>query len=386
MKRMGSRKMDLRWAGLAAVLALVVLAPSVAAQTTCSAGGENRAEPYCFNRPGTVAPAPGQTEPIESENVTATTEAGEQLSCPDGGSYGATLWMAVHPHAPGFFIAAVAGIDARMVLYDVAGGQFVCSDDTFDEPGSIPTEGIGVRGLEAGKTYLLQVGGRTRLTGSPDTGIFGISAGFVPDRDGDDIGDSEDPCPDVKGTSCPPDGGGGGSGGGGGGAGGGGGGTPQPSPGISPGDPDPDSDGVRGAADKCPGKGTRGRDLNQDGCEDRKRQEIDVKWRIVPTSGRGIIMRELRLSGTRKGTKVTVKCSRGCRKLTLRPTKSRLNVSASKLRAGRLRPGTTIEVSVSRPGYNGETHRFTVKKTTMTQAWTRCLPEGKSTPVKGACY
>ena len=160
----------------------------------------------------------------------------------------------------------------------------------------------------------------------------------------------------------------------------------QPSPGISAGDPDPDSDGVRGTADKCPGKGTRGRDINQDGCKDRKRQEIDVKWRIVPTCGRGIIMRELRLSGTRKGTKVTVRCSRGCRKLTLKPTKGKLNVSASRMKAGRLRPGTTIEVSVSRPGYNGETHRFTVKKTTMTQSWTRCLPEGKSTPVKGACY
>ena len=98
-------------------------------------------------------------------------------------------------------------------------------------------------------------------------------------------------------------------------------GAERPAPASPPATPIPTSTASAAPADKCPGKGTRGRDINQDGCEDRKRQEIDVKWRIVPTCGRGIIMRELRLSGTRKGTKVTVKCSRGCRKLTLRPTK-----------------------------------------------------------------
>ena len=54
------------------------------------------------------------------------------------------------------------------------------------------------------------------------------------------------------------------------------------------------------------------------------------------------------------------------------------------MRAGRLSPGTTIDVSVSRPGYNGETHRYKVMKTTMDESWTRCLPEGKSTPGEGS--
>ncbi|MDA0170964.1 hypothetical protein OJ998_17810 [Solirubrobacter taibaiensis] len=351
-------------AGAVALLVLGVCAAPAAAQLRCTQEGYTRDAPYCFNAPGTRAPAPGETPAIASSNDDAQDTA--LKACPDGGTFGMTLWMAVHPHTAGSLAIAVAGIDVRMMIEDVATGQKICSDDSFDEGDIYGREGLAVRGLEAGKTYLVAVGGRTRRTGSPAIGIFGSATGFVPD-DGS--------------------GGGGGTGGGGGG-GTGGGSTPTPNTGFgtSPTDPDPDFDGIRGAKDKCPGAGTRGRDINQDGCEDRKRQEIDVKWRIVPTSGRGIIMRELRLSGASKGVTVTVKCSRGCRKQTLRPTRSRLNVSAKKLRAGRLKPGTTIDVSVSRPGYNGETYRYTVKKTTMTQAWTRCLPEGKSTPVKGACY
>lgn len=342
---------------VAALLLLAVLVPSSASALTCTPEGYTRDTPYCFNAPGTRAPGPGETPSQLSSNDDARDTA--LKTCPDGGTFGMSLWMAVHPHAAGSLAVAVVGIDARLMIEDVATGEKVCSDDSYDEGNPTGREGLGVRGLEAGKTYLVAVGGRLRGNGSPATGLFQFGAGFVAD----------------------PAGGGGGTGGG---SGGGGGGTTTP--GLAPDDPDPDMDGIRGAKDKCPGKGTRGRDINQDGCEDRKRQEIDVKWRIVPTSGRGVIMRELRLSKTRKGTTVTVKCSRGCKKLTLKPTKGKLNVSAKKLRAGRLKPGTTIEVSVKRPGYNGETHRFTVKKTTMTEAWTRCLPEGKSTPVKGACY
>jgi hypothetical protein len=383
---MGLTKREVRWVLSVMLLMLAAVAPSAAqAQSSCqSQGGEDRAAPYCFNVPGTPLPLPADAKAIPAENASATTEAGERTACADGEPYGKTLWMTVSPQAPGYLLVVEVGIDARLVVEDPATGQFICSDDTFDGAGNEFTrEGIAVRGLEAGKTYLVQIGGRTRQNGSPSSGNFGISAGFVPDRDGDDVGDAEDSCPDVRATGgCPSGSGDGGAGG----SGGGGGALPPATPGLSTSDPDPDMDGIRGPADKCPDKGTRGRDINQDGCEDRKRQEIDVKWRIVPTKGSGIVMRELRLSDTRKGTKVTVKCSKGCKRLSLSPTKSKLNVSAKKMRAGRLRPGTTIEVSVSRAGYNGETHRYTVTKTTMVESWTRCLPEGTSTPVKGACY
>ncbi|MBE2319397.1 hypothetical protein DVA67_025705 [Solirubrobacter sp. CPCC 204708] len=348
---------------LLAVAAMTLLAPSAHAQTNCvqtaPLAGEYRSGPYCINAPGTPMPTLDAPHVIGAENKSSVAESDEELSCPDGSTFGRTVWAAVHPNQNGILIVALVGIDARMAIYDVATGQRICSDDSFDNGDTYGREGLAVRGLEAGKTYHIQIGGLTRRTGSPASGDFGLSTAFLAD-----------------------DGSGGGTGGG------TGGGVPTTTGGFgnSAGDPDPDRDGIRGAQDKCPGAGTRGRDINQDGCEDRKRQEVDVKWRIVPTSGRGVIMRELRLSGTRKGVTVTVRCSRGCKKQTLRPTKSRLNVSAKKLRAGRLKPGTTIDVSVSRPGYNGETYRYTVKKTTMTQSWTRCLPEGRSTPVKGACY
>ena len=99
-----------------------------------------------------------------------------------------------------------------------------------------------------------------------------------------------------------------------------------------------------------------------------------------------MIIKELRLKGAGKGTKVSVKCSRGCRRLTLSPSRPRTNVSAGRMHAGRLSPGTTIDVDVSAAGYNGETHRFKVLRTTMDESWTRCLPEGTSAPKKGACY
>lgn len=348
---MGGRKATL---GLAAAFVLLLVAPA-SGQTNCTAEGYTREAPFCFNAPGTVAPPHTETQPMSATNSDA--RVAPLVSCPDGGRFGKALWMAVHPHTAGGLAVVTLGLDIQMMIEDVATGEKICSDDSLDEGNTRGRESLAVGGLEAGKTYLVQIGGRTRASGSPATGAFMWQAGFVPT-------------------------GGGGSGGGG----GGGGTTPLPGGGPSFEDPDPDRDGIRGAQDKCPGQGTRGRDINQDGCEDRKRQELDVKWRIQPTSGRGIIMRELRLSKTRKGTTVTVKCSRGCKKLTLKPSRSRLNVSAKQLRAGRLKPGTTIEVSVKRPGYNGETHRYVVKKTTMTQSWTRCLPEGKSTPVKGACY
>jgi hypothetical protein len=382
--------MELRSAAAAVAGLVLWLAAPAAAQTNCTTDGDLRQSPFCYNAPNTALAAPGDGRVINGTNDGFTTQAGERLSCPraDGGdgSYGATTWYAFHAHAAGYLGVLLQGIDAQLVMEEGTGAPdasrtFVCSDDS----GAIDhnQELLAVRGLEAGKTYLLQIGGLKRGTGAPDEGDFVMTAGFVPDRDNDVVGDADDACPDVaaegSANGCPPNAPP---------AGGGGGGSPTPTPGggLAPSDPDPDRDGIRGPADNCPDKGTRGRDINQDGCEDRRRQTVDVKWRIVPTSGRGVIIKELRLKGAGKGTKVSVRCSRGCRKLTLSPSRTRLTVSAGRMRAGRLSPGTTIDVSVSRPGYNGETHHYKVLKTTMDESWTRCLPEGKAAPVKGACY
>jgi len=362
--------------GLAGVLAaLACAAPAAAQGATCDPAsvGDDRQLPYCYNRPGTEL----VNRSGIGTNVGFNVQALETTSgCPradgDTPSWGATAWYAFHPHVAGILVVEISGIDAQLVLEEGAGAPSssyarVCSDDS----GTVTTnsERLAVGGLVAGRAYLLQIGGFEQTDDSIAQGEFELKAEFFPDRDADNVPDSGDPCPDAAapGTGCPAPA------------------PPSPAPAPAP-DPDPDSDGVRGAADRCPTVGTGGRDGNLDGCPDKRRQSAGVKWRIVPTAGRGVIIQELRLSGLRSGTRVRVRCSRGCRGTTVRPRRSRLTVSARRLRAGRVAPGATIEVRVTRKGYNGEVHRFKVMRTTMVEAWTRCLPEGKSRPVKGGCY
>jgi hypothetical protein len=131
---MAAEKMDVMrtWlAGAAALLVLGLMAPPAMAQTNCTPDGYSRDAPYCFNAPGTRAPSYTETEPLFATNSDAHTTPLQ--SCPDGGTFGRTLWMAVHPHAAGSFALVVIGLDARMVIEDVATGQRICSDDSFDE-------------------------------------------------------------------------------------------------------------------------------------------------------------------------------------------------------------------------------------------------------------
>ena len=79
-------------------------------------------------------------------------------------------------------------------------------------------------------------------------------------------------------------------------------------------DPDPDRDGVPVGPDKCPTENAAGRDTNHDGCLDplpRKRISAEVNLRATPTAN-GIRIRFLKVQAPR-GTKVTVRCGRGCR-------------------------------------------------------------------------
>lgn len=322
---------------------LAASAPAAARQVPCNDEAEIREQPSCWNLPGMKL----FEDTRYGENEGSTTEPGERTSCPraDGGpnEYGATLWVVLYPHADGTLVVDVEGIDAQLVLEEGSGPPTACSDDS----GAVDTdsEHLRVTGVKAGRTYLLQIGGLRRATccGAPSQGVFALHIAFQPNGNADRI----------------PTGG--------------------------AGDPDPDSDGVRGPADKCPGQGTKGRDIDQDGCRDKRRQTIDVKWRIVPTRGRGVIVRQLRLKGAGRGTRVGVRCSRGCRRTSLSPRRSRTNVSARRLKARRVPPGATIDVSVTRKGHNGEVHRFKVRRTTMEELWTRCLPEGTRRPVKGEC-
>ena len=196
-------KTEFRGAALAVAVLLTWFAGPAAAQTNCTTdSGRLRQSPFCYNAPNTALAGPADPRVVNGSNDGFTTQAGERLACPraDGGdgSYGATTWYAFHPHATGYLGVLLRGIDAQLVMEEDTGPPdtaraFVCSDDS----GAIDVtqELLAVRGLEAGKTYLLQIGGLKRLIGVPYEGDLQLAAGFVPDRDNDLVGDADDGLP-----------------------------------------------------------------------------------------------------------------------------------------------------------------------------------------------
>ena len=187
MNRMGSRKTDLRWAVAAALVMLAVLAPSASAQFTCG-NAEDRVAPYCLNTPGTPAPPPIPVRPLNFENKTSTEEPNERTSCGDGTPrFGASQWMVIYPHSPGSSPASCSGPTTPASSSRTwPPGSSSAADDSEDQGGRYDSESIGVRGLEAGKAYLIQVAGQSRRFDEPERGTFVFGGGFVPDRDGDD--------------------------------------------------------------------------------------------------------------------------------------------------------------------------------------------------------
>ena len=165
MNRMGSRKTDLRWAVAAALVMLAVLAPSASAQFTCG-NAEDRVAPYCLNTPGTPAPPPLPVPELNFENRTVDRGARRtDVLRRRTERFGASQWMVIYPHAPGFFVGVVLrAYDTRIIVEDVAyRAVHLHRDDSLDQGGRYDSESIGVRGLEAGKAYLVQVAGRSRL-------------------------------------------------------------------------------------------------------------------------------------------------------------------------------------------------------------------------------
>src|SRR5688500_10438982 len=92
--RMGRRKTTLAWTA-ALMLLLVLLAPGAAqAQPNCVQtppdAGELRSGPYCINAPGSPMPTLDEPHVIGAENKNSVAERDEQLSCPDGTTFGKT--------------------------------------------------------------------------------------------------------------------------------------------------------------------------------------------------------------------------------------------------------------------------------------------------------
>jgi hypothetical protein len=137
---------------------------------------------------------------------------------------------------------------------------------------------------------------------------------------------------------------------------------------------DLDRDGIFDPLDKCQslaGVQARG------GCPPEVRST--PKLAAAPT-GSGIEVRRLTVAATR-GAKVALRCRRGCSKRETRT--SRGTVTLSSLRGVALTAGAQFEIRVTRRGYIGAVHRYTVTNGNFRRV-DRCTLPG-STKVRTRC-
>src|SRR5262245_27935857 len=113
---------------------------------------------------------------------------------------------------------------------------------------------------------------------------------------------------------------------------------------------DTDGDGVLDMVDRC--DRLQGPASNN-GCP--RRQRVNTTLRARPTAT-GIEIDALSVSA-RRGSRVVVTCSRGCRRMVRRAGGA---VSFPTLRGVKLPAGAKLEIRVTRPGFFGEFARYTV--------------------------
>ena len=112
---------------------------------------------------------------------------------------------------------------------------------------------------------------------------------------------------------------------------------------------DTDGDGVPDTVDRC----DRLAGPLANGCP--RRQRVSTTLRARPTAS-GIEIDGLSVTA-RRGSRVVVSCSRGCRRQVKR---ARSAVSFPALRGVDLGAGARLEIRVTRPGYFGEFVRYTI--------------------------
>ena len=113
---------------------------------------------------------------------------------------------------------------------------------------------------------------------------------------------------------------------------------------------DTDGDGVLDTVDKCDRlDGT----AKNNGCP--RRQNVNVTLRALPTSG-GIEIDALTVTA-RRGSRVVVTCSSGCRRQVKR---AHSTVTFPGLRGVQLRAGARLEIRVTKAGFFGEFTRYSV--------------------------
>jgi hypothetical protein len=99
-----------------------------------------------------------------------------------------------------------------------------------------------------------------------------------------------------------------------------------------------------------------------------------------------------------RGSRVEVRCRRGCRRQVRRASRSgglsaaaaarrdpsaraARKISFSRLRGVRLARGSSLQIRVTRPGYIGRYFKYTIRRGAFSRT-VRCLEPGSSTPRK----
>jgi hypothetical protein len=314
-----------------------------------SSVGDFRAEALPLT---TAAAVPGDT-------AGASEEVDEDVDC-NGVPFSRTFWLRYRAPGPGTATFTAGGtFDTVLAVYR-GSQQLGCDDD----PSQVVTH------VTAGD-YLIQVGAVGIAPNAP-YGTFNARVTFTadppppkPDSDGDGVTNDVDKCPAQNASA-----------------------RDANRDGCLDADPDPDRDGVPVGTDKCPTQNAGARDKNRDGCLDpvpRKRISADVSLRATPTAA-GIRIRSLRVQAP-KGSKVTVRCGRGCRfaRRASATGKARAmaakTVTVKKLAGRTFRAGEKIRIYVTRKGRIGAYIQYTVRRGGFKRV-NRCLNPGTMKPRK----
>lgn len=130
----------------------------------------------------------------------------ENTTC-KGRSFGKTVWYDLHPDVDGALEIQTGGFDVAVNVYEFDNRTAKILDNVGCS--AVPgTQDFIVPRIEGGRHYTVQVGGLDAGMG-PVGGVLGLSFQFFADRDGDNVFDPLDNCPDEPGVrahgGCPPE-------------------------------------------------------------------------------------------------------------------------------------------------------------------------------------
>jgi hypothetical protein len=279
--------------------------------------------------------APGAA--VLTNNIGATTEAGERVECGADHKYGKTVWFHFNATQSGNAVFTTGGgFDAVMAVYR-GSTHLGCNDDGIPNVAGPSRLALHVQPGE----YLIQVGGWGGGIRSA-YGDFTLQAEFAAD---------------------PP--------------------------------PDRDGDGIPDAADRCPDQNSRARDANSDGCLDPPppiplkslRSSVSTGWDW--SHRRYTRVQLLRANALPAGATVKVTCKSKPRRRCPRSHTYRIRKNTKKLnlrkpfRRRKLPARTTVTIQITAPGYEGKVSRYRTRRGKRPSVSQLCLAPGAKRP--GSC-